>query len=170
MNPITIANTTKQHWIFWYRDPVNDKILKRVHINSGAQVTIGGGWSAEQKRKVIEQLERAGARDAAEAHGKLAGRFGGLLYRDIGLVDVGEIHTGHEAVVDAQEKRSVAEAMKGVAGFDRAVNGAKRQRVARVTEVTVKQLPAPGSRLTGDEVEFNMTVDPDGRADVRLPA
>ena len=76
MNPITIANTTKQHWIFWYRDPVNDKILKRVHINSGAQVTIGGGWSAEQKRKVIEQLERAGARDAAEAHGKLAGRFG----------------------------------------------------------------------------------------------
>lgn len=166
-----VANPSKQHVVFNYRDPVNN-LLAAVEIASGSQVEIGHAWNDVQTQNMIAQLERFGARDAAESHGNL-GRFLGLLYRDSGVIEVDEIELAHAAVVDTQEKRSIAEATKSGLGFDRAARreAARRKRPpATMTEVSVHQEVAPHERPTGNEVAFSMSVDPvNGRNDVKLP-
>lgn len=166
---IFLASASKQHITFFYREP-KDNLLASVEIASGTQTEIGHGWTMEQKEKVVEQLERFGARDAAEAHGQMKGRFLGLLYRVQGVISTDEIETGHEAVVRTQEERAASEATKAALGFDRAVNkGTRGRRAARMTEVVVEQLKAPGERATGDEVAMSIQIDPEGRSDVALP-
>lgn len=163
-----VSNPTTQHFELMLREPRNNKLL-RVAIPSGRQTQIGHDWSAEEKAKVIRQLEKFGARDAAESYGKLS-KFLGLLYRDAAAVSEEEIRQGHAAVVTAQEERSVEAATTGALAFDRAVNNPdpskpRRERRARVTAVEVEEAPAPGSRPTGDEVRMSVTVDPEGRSD-----
>ena len=154
--------------IFHYRDPVNN-LLARAEISSGRQVMVGKRWTAAQKANVIEQIERFGGRDAAEAHGQM-GRFLGLLYRDMAPVSSEEIEMGHAAMVATQEQRSAAEATRAALAFDRAANGAARTRRARTTQVEVLEQVAPNVRPTGNEAAFSLTVDPDARGDARLPA
>jgi hypothetical protein len=166
---INVSSASKQHITFFYREP-KDNLLASVEVASGAQVEIGHGWNAEQTDKVVQQLERFGARDAAEAHGKMRGKFLGLLYRVHGVISKDEIETGHAQVVTTQQERAASEATKAALGFDRSVNSSgKGRRNARMTEVIVEQLRAPGQRLTGDEVAMSIQVDPEGRSDVSLP-
>lgn len=173
---LCISNTTKHHLQFPYRlekvrkgEPYSHPL--QLVIPSGQQVDVGHRWTAEQRAYVIEQLERYGARDAAESYGQM-GQFHGLLYRESAPVSEDEIRLGHEAVVDTQEKRAVREAVRGALAFDRNSRkevAKRRGRPAQITEVEVKQEVAPNSRPTGNEVAFSLSVDPDGRTDVKLP-
>lgn len=174
---LCVSNTTKQTVRFHYRlekvtgghaEPGQTFLLV---IQSGQQVEIGRNWTPEQRAYVVRQLETFGARDAAESYAQMNG-FLGLLYREAAPVSEDEIVLGHAAVVDTQEKRAVREAVRGALAFDRTSRkeAVKRHiRPARVTAVEVEQEIPPHQRPTGDEVSFSMTVDPDGRADVRLP-
>ncbi len=164
-----ISNPTKQHSVFFYREPV-ENLLASVEIASGGQAEIGHGWSPAQKAKVIAQLDLHGARDAAEAHGRIKGKFLGLLYRDRGVISTEEIETGHAGVVETQEQRAVAEATKAALGFDRGINkGTRGRRAARMTEVVVEQQLGPHERATGNEVAMSIQIDPEGRSDAVLP-
>lgn len=163
-----LANPSTQNHQFQYREPVNN-LVHMVDIGSGRQTEIGHGWTAEQQARVIAQLERNGARDAAEAHGKM-GKFSGLLYRDRGIIEADEIEMAHEAELQTREDRSVTAATAGALGFDHTVRKRSNARPsARITETKVQQDIAPGARPKGTEVAFDLTVDPDGRSDVKLP-
>jgi hypothetical protein len=165
-----ISNPSKQDVVFHYRQPLPrpDNLLAHVMIPSGSGVEIGKRWSAHQKELVIDQLQVHGARDASEVHSKL-GRFLGLLYRDNGQITEGEILMGHDQVVDTQRKRSVTEATRGALAFDRkAQERGRGQRVAKVTGVEVRQELEKHQRPTGDEVDFSLSIDPEGREDAPL--
>jgi len=133
-----ITNTTKQDWDFHYRLSVHTgQSAPHRKIPTGTQCEMKG-LSDEDGKSVMRQLERFGARDAAEAHGAL-GTFTGILYRVGAPVDSEEILMGHDAVVDTQEKRSIDQTQKSALGFDRAVQALGRggQRVAKQTTVEV---------------------------------
>jgi hypothetical protein len=163
-----VANPSTQTHHFHFREPVNN-LINVVMLGSGRQTEIGHGWDPSQQAKVIEQLVRFGARDAAEAHGKM-GKFNGLLYRDRGAIEENEIEMAHEAEMQTREERSVAAATTGALAFDHTVRARSRNRPsALVTETKVLQDVAPGTKRRGTEVDFDLTVDPEGRSDVNLP-
>jgi hypothetical protein len=163
-----VANPSTQNWKFPYREPINN-LINVVELPSGTQSEIGHKWSAAQQAKVIEQLQRFGARDAAESHGKM-GKFNGLLFRDRGAISSSEIEMGHDAELTTREERSRAEVVKDALGFDRVARKANRSRpAARETQTVVKQELAPNERPRGTEVDFDLTVSPEGRSDVTLP-
>jgi hypothetical protein len=165
---LNLANPSFQNHHFHFREPVNN-LINVVEIDRGCQQEIGHGWSREQTRKVIEQLERYGARDAAEAHGAM-GKFAGLLYRDIGQITSSEIEMAHEAEVQTREERSVKAATVSALAFDHSARKPSRDRpAARVTETIVKQDTAPGVKKAANPVDFSLSVDPNGRSDVKLP-
>lgn len=171
---IFVSNPSRQAVVFYYRRTISRDTSgpAAIDIPSGGQVELGHGWSPEETAYVISQIIRAGGANAAEAHGKM-GSFTGMLYRETNPVDVGEIVTAHESVMKHAEDRSVSNATRGALAFDRAANANKGQkthgRLARVTEVEVIQELPPHQSRTGDEVAFKLSVDPEGRADVRLP-
>lgn len=171
MTTLYLSNPTKQARVFQYRLDITRDGSGPISIDipSGGQVALGENWSADQRDYVMRQLHRIGARDAAEAHGHL-GKFLSLIYRIDFPVDSGEIEMAHEQVVKTQEDRSVEQATKGVLAFDRNANGGRGgRRLARVTEVEVVEQTAPNARRTGNEIEFSMSVDPQG-GDIKLPA
>lgn len=163
-----LANPSFQRHQFHFREPVNN-LVNIVEIESGSQTAIGQHWTAAQQTKVVEQLERYGARDAAETHGRM-GKFSGLIYRDMGQIEADEIEMAHEAEVQTREERSVSAATTSALAFDR--NARKRARdrpSARVTETEVKQEMPPGTKQKAPGVDFGLAVTPEGRADVQLP-
>lgn len=166
-----IANPHRQSFDFWYRLSANeprDKGPAHVVIPPGGQTVIGKNWSDAEKAYVIKQLETHGARDAAEVHAKLK-NFTGYLYRDMGQIEAEEIELGNEQVIEAQTERSAKEATRSALAFDRSVNkGARGRRAAKMTELEIKQEISPGMRPTGNEVDFSLAVDPDGRADSNI--
>ena len=168
---IYLTNPTRQHWQFHYRTPT-DNLLAMVEIRSGQQVAIGKDWTPEQTEKVIKQLQRHGAREA-EDFSSLVNRFSGLMYRVGDPVQKDEILDANAIVNDTNQQRSVDEAVKAAAGFDRAANAATsgpRRRPARITQVEVEQQLQPHERATGDEVHFSLTVDPEaGKSNIQLP-
>lgn len=165
-----ISNSTRQHWVFNYQEPVN-RLRNFVDIPSGGQNVIGHNWTAEQTARVIEQLEFYGAHNAAEAHGRGLDEFTGLLYRHAGVVSEDEIMTGHDAVNETLNNRSVEQAVNGALAFDRSINqGSRGARRAQTTAVDVEQVPDPRLPKTGNEVRFSLEVDPvQGRSDMKLP-
>jgi hypothetical protein len=167
-----ISNPSKQHAEFHFRTSVgkdNPSGPQAVIIPSGGQVEVGHGWTAEQTAYVIKQLLMQGGADAAQAHGKMQ-NFSGLLYRENDTVDVEEIVTAHDAMVAGQEERSAKQATRSALAFDRTVNPKRNERRSKVTGVEIIQQTAPNQRPTGDEISFNLSVDPEnGRSDVRLP-
>ena len=168
-----LSNPTKQSVTFYYRtDFTHEKggAPQFVEIAPGTQQPLGQSWTKEQMGRVMEQLHRLGARDAAEAHGELE-KFTGLLYRHEFPVDSDEIRMAHDKVVDMQQARSATEATRAALGFDRAANAQGRgTRLAKTTGVEVLQEVGPRERPTGEEVAFSLTVDPEGRSDIKLPA
>ncbi len=164
-----IANPSTQKVRFPFREPVNNTVDNRIELESGTQTIIGHGWTTEQTAKVIAQLERYGARNAAESHGRL-GRFNGLLWRDMGEIATDEIEMANAADIQTREERSVSAATKSALGFDRAVRASRRDRPpAKITETAVRQDVIPGQKPRGNEVDFSLAVDPEGRSDIKLP-
>lgn len=166
-----VSNPSKQDVVFHYRTDVTRDTSGpfAIPIASGSQVMLGHNWTREQKDYVIRQILNQGGADAAEAHGRM-GKFTGLLYRDNHPVSVDEIQTAHEEVVHDAEDRSVKAATRSALAFDKSANARGRgQRLARVTEVEILEEKAPHDRRTGDETSFKLTVDPDGRTDVKMP-
>lgn len=170
---IYISNPSRQTVVFYYRRAVTKDTSgpSSVTIFSGEQVELGRQWSRDEHAYVIEQIERHGGANAAEAHGRMGSRFTGMLYREVHPVDQDEIVTAHESVKAAAEERSVTQATRGALAFDQVVNNTgkrgSRQRLARVTEVEVIQELMPHTKPTGDEVHFKMSVDPQGSSDAR---
>ena len=166
-----ISNPTKQDWTFYYRDLASApeaRLLHQLKVPSGRQVEVGHGWARDQIAHVVAQLEAAGAHDAAEASRPIA-KFQGLLYRVNGQIEEREIVEAHDSVVATQQARSVNEATKAALGFDRALNAqSKGRRAARSSTVEVIEQLGPHARATGNEVNFSLTVDPDGNQAVRL--
>jgi hypothetical protein len=167
--PIHIANCTKQTLRYCYRAPEQTQ-PKFIEIPSGHQSIIGHGWSEPQMRAVVGHMERHGFRPASESNSRLQ-EFAGVFYRIEKPVTETQIHTGHDALVESQQKRSAQEATRSALAFDSATRDPKnrKKRLARVTEVSVKQDVPPREKPTGDEVNFSLSVDPEGRSDVKLP-
>jgi hypothetical protein len=160
---IYIANTTKQNWNHHFRVLESNRPFF-VQIPSGSQVSVGQSWSAAQTESVVGQLEKFGARQANETSRKLD-RFTGLLYP----ISENQIVSGHDAVVENQERRSAAEATKSALGFDAATRDKRtKKRLASVTEVTVKQDTPRNEKPSGNEVNFSVAVTEDGRDTVKL--
>lgn len=163
-----LANPSLQRHHFYYREPANN-LINVVELEPGSQTIIGEKWTAGQQARVIQQLEKFGARDAAETHAHMS-KFSGLLYRDRGVIESDEIEMGHSAETQTREERSVTAATAGALGFDRVSRKASKVRPsAKITETTVEQILPPGTRPKGNEVTFGLTVDPEGRSDVALP-
>lgn len=167
-----VSNPSRQQVEFHYRTAITkDTSSPQVAIIPyGCQVEIGWGWTPEQQAYVIEQIERAGGAAADVAKG--IEKFTGLLYREARPVSVEEIEIANEKVEEDAQDRSIAQAMRGVAAFDRVANqnqGKQKGRLARSTTVEVIQEMAPHEHRTGKEVEFSLTVDPEGRSDIRVP-
>lgn len=159
---IYLANTTKQNWNHCYRAPETNR-AQMVQIPSGRQAEIGEHWSASQTEAVIRELEKFGARPAVDANGKLD-KFPGLLYSTTKPIKEDQIVSGHDAVVEMQEKRSAEEAVNSAKAFDTTTraNKGRGKRLAKVTAVEVKQDLPRGKKPSGEEVDFSMTVSEDG--------
>lgn len=165
---LSLANPSRQNHIFNYREPVNN-LVQHVRLGEGERTIIGHGWTAEQQAKVIQQLERNGARPATDVSRSMT-RFFGLIYSDVRDVTPDEIADGFVAQLQTREDRTAEAATKAALGFDRSARQESRQRPkARTTETTVEQELVRGQRPTGKEVAFGLIVDPDGRSDVKLP-
>lgn len=165
---IYLANTTKQHWNHCYRAPESNR-AQMVQIPSGQQAMIGQQWTKEQTDAVLVELEKFGARPAIDTNGKLD-KFPGLLYSTSKPISEHQIHAGHEAVVEHQEKRSAEEAVRSAKAFDvstRAQKG-RGKRLAKVTGVEVHQDLPRGQRPTGNEVDFSVTVDESASSDLKI--
>ncbi len=164
-----ISNPSRQDVVFYFRTAItkDNSGPSSVSIRSGGQVEVGHNWSKEETGYVIQQILRAGGADAAEAHGSMGSTFTGLLYREKAPVSKDEIITANESVEEAGKKRSAEQATRGALAFDRSANQGQRERKVKTTTVEVHQQLPPHQRPTGDEVHFEMSVDPDGTADVR---
>jgi len=166
---IYIANTTKQNFHHHYRLPEMTRPFY-VRLESGNQIKIGEDWNTTQTNDFIKRLEKFGAQKASSVSGKLE-NFPGLFYSTDKPISESQIVGGHEAVVDGQERRSAAEATKSALGFDAANRDRKRggKRLAKLTEVTVKQDVPRNEKPTGKEVEFSVGVSEDGSSNAKLP-
>lgn len=162
-----IANTTKQNWNHHFR--VLEKTRPYfVQIPSGTQQVIGHDWNLAQQDSVIRQLEKYGGRPAKDVNGKLES-FPGIFFADRPISE-SQIVAGHEAVVDAQEKRSAAESTRSALAHDASTRDKRtRKRLASLTEVEVKQDVPARERPTGNEVSMKITVANDGDSHAVLP-
>lgn len=169
---IFIANCTKQHLDHHFRSPEHAGKAQVVHIPSGQQREIARGASSAVIEALVRHLEQFGFVDASRVNGKIS-EFSGYLYRVGKPVTETHIVTAHDQLVDTQEHRSAQEATRSALAFDSATRdkkgGGKGRRMASVTSVEVKQDVPPGQKPTGDEVNFSLSVAPDGRADAKLP-
>jgi hypothetical protein len=163
-----IANTTKQNFHHHFRVPEMTRPYF-VRIPSGSQVQIERRFGPDSERVIIEQLQKYGARNAKDVSGRLED-FPGIFWRQDRPINEGEIVAGHDAVVDAQERRAAAESSKSALGFDAAHRDRKtRRRGVQVTEVEVVQEVPKGEKPRGNEVSLHVTVSNDGHENVKLP-
>jgi hypothetical protein len=164
-----IVNPSRQNHIFLYREPVNN-LQQQLMLHPGGDAVIGANWTPEQQAKVIVQLQRFGARPSADTNQTMR-RFNGLLYNDVRQVMQDEAVAAFDGQMQAREDRTAAETTKAALGYDRAARQSTPGRArAKVTETTIDQAVLRGRHPKGDEVHFNLSVDPEsGRSDVRLP-
>lgn len=159
---IYVSNPASQHAIFHYRDPKTN-LLGQLTIPRGGQTALDRpAWSREDLEGFISQLHKYGARDAAEAHGRMEGFRQSLLYRVEGVISEDEIMAGNAADEEARQARSVEQATGAALGFDKSARrGHGRDRApARVTETSVTRDRAPGEKKKAGDVDFSVTVDP----------
>lgn len=160
-----IANTTKQKYKLDLRVPELTRLLI-TEIPSGCQVELGKTWNTHQCDAVIQHLELFGARNVKELSGRKLKDFAGLLYSTDKPISAEKIETGHETVVEDQERRSVQEFKKNALGLDAALRDKRtRKRGAQSTTLEIRQDVPPHTRPTGKEVAIGVTVAPDGHDD-----
>jgi hypothetical protein len=169
---IFIANCTKQHLEHHFRSPEQAGKAQVIRIPSGHQAEIAKGASTAVIEALVRHLEQFGFHDATRVNGKIS-EFSGYLYRVGKPITENQIVSGHDHLVDTQEHRSAQEATRSALAFDSATRekkgAGKGRRLAKVTEVEVRQDVPRGQKPTGDEVNFSMSVTPEGRADAKLP-
>ncbi len=140
-----------------------------VQIPSGGQITLGEKWNSGQIDSVIKGLEKYGARPVTDLSRNLD-KFPGLLYRLDKPITEDQIVSGHDAVVETQEKRSAAEASKSALAFDASTRDKRtKRRLAKLTEVSVEQIKPRNEPDTGKEVHFSLGVSENGDSKLRLP-
>ncbi len=165
-----IANATKQSLTHCFRAPETGR-AQMIEIPSGQQQAIGKDWTISQVDSVIQHLEIYGATEAKTVKGKNKGASG-IIYSVDKPVKDHQIVSGHDAVVDNQERTSAAEATKSALAFDastREKSGrGKGKRKAKLTSVEVKQDIPARDKPTGTEVDFSMSVE-EGGSDLKLP-
>lgn len=173
MTILYLSNPSKQTHTFYYRTGGGAQ-LANVEIPSGAQVPLNqdNRWTEKDFEDVLRHIHVYGGREASDTHRPMP-KFTGLLYRLGAVVKEDEIVEAHEAVVANQEQRSATEATRAALGFDRAANKAAgkhgKQRSVKTTQVEVIQELEKHQRPTGDEVHFDVSIDPEGRSDAGLP-
>lgn len=162
-----VANATKQNWMLNVMIPESGKVAV-IEIPSGQQREIANGLSKSSIDLIIDHLERFGARNNAD--NKLhIDDFDGYLYSVGKPVSSDKISDAHETLVEKQEKRSVNEAMRNAAAFEKSTRDKRSgKRLASVTEVEVKQDVPSREKPTGNEVKFKVTVDEKGTDEVKL--
>jgi hypothetical protein len=173
MTVLYLSNPSKQNHTFYYRTG-GGALLANVEIPSGQQVALNrdSRWSGKDLEDVLRHIRLYGGHEASDTHRPMP-KFTGLLYRVDDEVTEDEIVAGHEATVANQEQRSATEATRAALAFDRGANKltgrGKQQRVAKVTQVEVIQELEKHQRPTGNEVHFDVSIDPEGRGDAGLP-
>lgn len=168
---LSIANPTMQDWTLQYRigAPRSPEyaVLRQVSLPRGGRVELILGPA--ETAQMIEHIETHGGRPASEVRGSMH-RLTGLLYSESRQISVEEVEAAHEAETQTREDRAVAQAVRAGLGFDKTARTPTQDRgPAQVTEVEVKQDVPRGKRRRGDEVDFSLTVTPEGRSDVKLP-
>lgn len=161
MSELYLSNATTQKWTFRYRELRGTRATPAsqaytIFLHPGGQKTIQ--CDPDKKAYIIEQLEAAGAHDAAEVHRRVS-KFHGLMYRDGGQISGDEIMMGHDSVQVMQKDRSVEQAVTSALAADRATNPVRGQRRTKSTVIEVEQALRPGQRPTGNEVAFSLAVD-----------
>lgn len=168
---IYIANCTKQLLVHCFRVPETGRITV-LEIPSGQQKGVGEGLNAQQTEKLVQHMESFGFRRGTASDMKTPD-FCGVLYSLDKPFTEGKIIDAHDALVDNLEKRSATEATRSALAFEASTRdkrgGKKGKRLAKITEVSVTQDVPPRERPTGKEVNFSISVAPDGRADARIP-
>lgn len=167
MSKIYIANTTRQHLRLPIRinEPEKGSKVIRFEIPSGQQLMIGSGFSEDQVADVISHLERFGGKKSVSQ--KLNG-FMGILYSVDKPISEDNIRTGHEAVIDASQKRSATESIRAAESFDTSTreNSGRGKRLARETQVVIER-ETPKKTGTGIDKEelMNLSVSEHGVSD-----
>lgn len=164
---IYVANATKQLFRFMHRVPETGKVLM-IDIPSGSQVPVGQGYNPQQMEAVINHLERFGGRSVSDSRIN-PDDFDGVLYSAGKPVTSDKIASSHEILVEKQEKRAATEATRSALSFDRATRDKRGNRQARVTEVTVEQDVPARTKPSGSEVNFSISVAPDGSENAKIP-
>lgn len=167
---ITLTNCSKQNVRYCCLPPEHTKTLV-IEVPSGQQRQFGHNFTHDQVQAVIAHMEKHGYRQKAEISRRNT-EFSGVVYSLDKPATESQIQAAHEMLVDSQERRSAAEATKSALAFDQATRDPKdrRKRLARVTEVSVKQDIPKTEKPTGKEIEFSVSVSPDGATDLKLPA
>jgi hypothetical protein len=162
-----VANATKQNWMLNVRIPESGKVTI-IEIPSGQQREIAAGLSKASIDSIVGHLERFGARNNADSKLHIED-FDGYLYSLGKPVSSDKISDAHETLVEKQEKRSVNEAMRNAAAYEKSTRDKRSgKRLASLTEVEVVQDLPPREKATGKEVKFKVTVDEKGTDEVKL--
>ena len=164
---IYIANATKQLFRFMHRIPESGKVLM-VDIPSGRQMPIGENWNPQQIEAAISHIERFGGRSVNDSRIN-PDDFDGVLYSAGKPVTSDKIASAHDVLVEKQEKRSATEATRGALAYDKANRDKHGKRLAKVSEVEVVQDVPAREKPTGNEVNFKLTVSPDGSENAKIP-
>lgn len=169
---IFIANCTKQHLDHHYRPPEHSGKARLIQIPSGQQREIAQGASSVTVEALVRHLDQMGFVEASTVNGKIS-EFSGYLYRVGRPITETNIVEGHDQLVETLEMRSAKEATRSALAFDsstREKGGKGRgERLARTTAVEVVEDVPRGRKATGQEVNFSLSVTPDGRADAKIP-
>jgi hypothetical protein len=158
--PLYIVNCSRQHLNFNYR-LIECRQPYFLIIKSGHQEMLPGWDKFNDKERdyVIEQLERNGAVEFSAINQK-PDDFSGIMFSTGRPATSEKIEQGSEVVLDLAEKRSVRAATLAAESFDAQTmeGGTRGRRLARITEVEIKQESLPNERFTGDEAHFRRIV------------
>lgn len=169
MAKIFLANTTKQHYRFYYTIPTKKQNFT-VEIPSGGQSEIPHDLSGVgELDSLIEQIERFGGRDVREVT-EHTPDYSGLAYFIDHPIPKDKIIAGHEAVIENAEVRSIEEVAKAAQSFDiinREGDSVREKmegrRKAKTVEVKIKQEIAPGSPIPANLVDTTFTITNEAR-------
>ena len=152
-----VANSSKQSLKFWYRVP-GETQRRLVLIPSGQQVALPGVDGKHEADQVIRYIQTLGGRSASELSGRTLKAFPGIIYSADKPVSVENYEIGNEAVEQHQNQRAAEAAVQSAKAYDLTLRdkGGKR-RVAKVTEVSVKQ-EIPRGQKVADPVNMTVTV------------
>jgi len=165
---IYVANTTKHyHRFFYYVQEKGSRFF--VDIPSGGQVMIPQDLSRTQVDYVLNQIQRYGGKDVSEVT-EHTPDYSGLSYHVDQTVSEDQILTGHEAVVENAEVRSIEEVAKAASGLDIITRDGdniqekmRGKRRSKMTEVQIIQESADPNVNPDSLINSTFKITPEGR-------